>query len=123
MKDGTFCADCLGSKSTQYTVDTVPTTHILKEYSDGGSLRQFTFVFASREYYGSDYLLNLSNSGFYENFAEWLEKCTKEKNLPDLGDNLEAQSISALSSGYMYEASGSTARYQIQCRLIYYKKA
>ncbi len=123
IKNGTFCADCLSSKPYHYTVEAVPSTQILKTYCDGASVRQFSFVFASREYYGTDELINLSNNGFYENFSNWLEECTKNGNLPDLGEKAVPIGIEAQSVGYMYEASGNTARYQIQCRLIYYKEA
>lgn len=123
IKNGTFCADCLSSKPAHYTVEAVPSSQVLREYADGGSLRQFSFVFASREYYSADELLNLSNNDFYESFSNWLEECTKKGDLPKLYGKMTAQSIETLSQGYMYEMSGNTARYQIQCKLIYYKEA
>lgn len=121
LKEGKLSADYLGSEPSAFSVEAVPSTTVLKEYSDGGSIRQFVFVLASREYFGEE--VNLENSKFYEEFEAWLEKCTKEKNLPYLGEKMHSQSIEAQSGGYMYEGNGSTARYQVQCRLIYYKEA
>src|SRR5699024_1670470 len=113
--------DYLGVNPTEYTIDSVPTTEIVKEYVDGGAIKQFVFVFGSREYYGPDALQNIENSGFYEQFADWLEEQTREGNLPVLEGNKEPIKIEATTTGYLFDASEENGRYQIQCRLIYYE--
>lgn len=113
--------DYLGTDAQEYTIDVVPATAVVKQYVDGGALKQFVFIFGSREYYGSDTLQNITNSGFYESFAKWLAAQTKAGNLPTLEDGLEAQSIEALTSGYLFDTTEDNARYQIQARLIYYE--
>ncbi len=78
-------------------------------------------MFAARLFYSDEARNNIDNSGFNENFAEWLEEETEKGNLPVLGAGKTAIKIEAMSSGYLFDISGdlSNARYQIQCRLIY----
>lgn len=121
LKDGKMNVDYLGAEPTTYTVDAVPSSGVLKEYTDGGKLRQFLFVFASREYYGESVLSQLGNSGFYENLAHWIEEQSEEGNLPQLAENISPQKIEILSTGYLFDADERNARYQMQCRLIYYE--
>ena len=49
------------------------------------------------------------------------EDCAAFEAGMTLGDGLEAIGIEAESSGYLYDSAKNTARYQIQCRLIYHK--
>ena len=55
---------------------------IIKRYVDGSSVRQFEFIFASRESYGQEVLQNIENSGFYEHFADWIEEKNKASEFP-----------------------------------------
>lgn len=114
--------DYLGGEPTEYTVDSVPADAIVKRYAGGDSMRQFVFVFASREAYGPDRLTNIANSSFYEDFAAWLEEASKTGSLPDLGEGREAVCAEAMSTGYLYDSGSDSARYQIQCRLVYYQR-
>ena len=43
--------DRLGAQGVAYTIDTTPCEPVVRQYVDGGSMRQFLFVFASREAY------------------------------------------------------------------------
>lgn len=113
--------DYLGVEPVEYTIDSQPTTPIIKQYTDGGALKQYTFVFGSREYYGADVLQNIENSGFFERFAAWVEEQSKQGNLPELENGKKAISMEVLTSGYLFSANEDNARYQIQCRLIYYE--
>ena len=114
--------DYLGVEPVEYTIDSQPTAPIIKQYTDGGTTKQYTFVFGSREYYGADVLQNIENSGFFEKFAEWVEEQSKKGNLPELEGNKQAISMEVLTSGYLFSASEDNARYQIQMRLIYYEE-
>lgn len=113
--------DFLGAEATEYTIDSVPTTEVIRQYVDGGALKQYVFVFGSREYYGSDVLQNIENSGFYEQFAGWLEEKTNKGELPDLKGNKKAVKIEATTSGYLFDNTEENARYQLQGRLIYFE--
>lgn len=114
--------DFLGVEPTQYTIEGQPVNPVIQKYVDGGALKQYVFVFGSREYYGADVLQNIENSGFFERFAEWVEEQSEKENLPELEGNKQAISMEVLTSGYLFSASEDNARYQIQMRLIYYEE-
>ena len=122
LKDGCLLnVDRLGDTEIEYTVDGEMTSPILKKYVDGSSLRQFNFIFASREKYGSDTLQNIASSGFYEAFADWIETQSDSGNLPELDEFRIPQYIEVLSGGYVFDTNDSTARYQIQLKFVYYQ--
>lgn len=104
------------------TIDQVPGNPVIKKYVDGGSQRQTNFVLASREEYDAQTWKQIEVANFYENLQEWFEEQNHNKNLPELGNSLRALRIEVTSSGYLYSSDTKTARYQIQCRLIYYKE-
>ena len=111
--------DYLGDKAVEYTVEAVPCNPIYKEYVDGGKVKQFLFVFASREYFEADINTCIANLHFYEEFEEWIEDNNEAGTFPDLGENKTTVSIEVLTRGYALSADEETARYQIQLRLIY----
>ena len=122
LQDGRVNVDYKGAKPTTYSIDGTPIKSIIKQYIDGSSIRQFAFSFGSVEHYGFDVLQNMENNGFYEDFAAWLEAQTRAGVLPDLGEGRQAQSVEAESQAYLYDNGDSTARYQVQCRLIYFQE-
>lgn len=116
--------DFLPDSPDTYSIEEVPTNAVIQTYLDGSQERQFVFVFASRFYYSDETRNNIENSGFYEDFSDWLDEQTKTGNLPVMREGLTPSKIEAMSSGYLFDVSGdlSNARYQIQCRLIYDKE-
>lgn len=109
----------LGERARRYTLEQEPVSRVIKKYSDGGTMRQLVFVFASRELFGEEDRENLEISRFYEELAEWLDKTSADGILPKLADGKTALKIEALTGGYLMSNDQRTARYQIQCRLIY----
>lgn len=95
---------------------------IQKRYLNGDTIRRFHFVFSSREYFGRDVAENMDVAEFYEDFSEWLEICSLNKDLPELGEGKEAMKIQALTNGYVMNADETKAQYQIQCQLVYYQE-
>jgi hypothetical protein len=116
LGDGRINVDYLGDVPTEYNIDSVPTNPIVQRFSDGGSKRQFTFVFSSREYWGQDTLQNMENNGFYEELSDWLET---NGTLPIMEDGKKAEKVECLTYGYLMGNSADNAQYQIQLRLIY----
>ncbi len=116
--------DFLPDSPDTYSIEEVPTNAVIQTYLDGSQERQFVFVFASRFYYSDETRNNIENSGFYEDFSDWLDEQTKTGNLPAMREGMTPSKIEAMSSGYLFDVSGdlSNARYQIQCRLIYDKE-
>lgn len=112
----------LESDTDTYSIEEVPINPIVKKYVNGDSIRQYAFIFTSREPYGVDVLQNIDNSGFYEKFADWIEDETIKGNLPKLDSGKECIKIEAMSTGYAFQTEVDKARYQIQCRIVYLQK-
>lgn len=112
----------LSDEINSYSLEEVPVNPILEKYVGGDTVRQFDFVFSSREAYGIDVFQNLQNSGFYEDFLNWIEKQDYKGNLPNLGLGREAQHIKVISTPYAFETEADKARYQIQLKLVYFQK-
>ena len=118
LKDGCLYVDFLGSEPVEYSVEAVPCERIFKKYVDGDCMKQFLFLFASREFYGEDVNRQIENLAFYEHFENWILEQNNAGILPDL-DGRNPVSLEVLTGGYAFDADTSTARYQIQLRLLY----
>ena len=105
-----------------YSIEEVPIEPILKKYVNGDSIRQYAFIFTSREPYGVDVLQNIDNSGFYEKFADWIENQNNNEIFPLLSNGLEVLEIKVTSTGYAFAVTEDTAQFQIQLKLKYFKK-
>ncbi|WP_346962399.1 chloramphenicol resistance protein [Clostridium sp.] len=105
-----------------YSIEEIPIEPILKRYVNGDSIRQYAFIFTSREPYGVDVMQNIDNSGFYEQFAEWVEIQNDNEIFPMLGNGLEPSEIKVTSTGYAFAVTEDTAQFQISLKLKYLKK-
>lgn len=105
-----------------YSIEEVPVEPIVKKYVNGDSIRQYAFIFTSREPYGADVLTNIDNSGFYEKLADEIEKNNNKEIFPLLNDGMETLEIKVTSTGYAFAVTEDTAQFQIQLRLKYFKK-
>lgn len=112
----------LEPEADTYSIEEVPIEPIVKKYVNGDSIRQYAFIFTSREPYGIDVLQNIDNSGFYEKFADWIENQNDNERLPLLDNGLEPLEIKVTSTGYAFAVTEDTAQFQIQLRLKYFKK-
>lgn len=105
-----------------YSIEEVPIDPILKKYVNGDSIRQYAFIFTSREPYGVDVLQNIDNSGFYEKLADEIEINNNNEIFPLLDNGLEPLEIKVTSTGYAFAVTEDTAQFQIQLKLKYFKK-
>lgn len=105
-----------------YSIEEVPIEPTVKRYVNGDSIRQYAFIFTSREPYGVDVLQNIDNSGFYEKFADWIEENNNNEIFPLLDNGLETLEIKVTSTGYAFAVTEDTAQYQINLRLKYFKR-
>lgn len=112
----------LESDTDTYSIEEVPINPIVKKYVNGDSIRQYAFIFTSREPYGVDVLQNIDNSGFYEKFADWIEENNEKEIFPVLNNGLEPLEIKVTSTGYAFAVTEDTAQFQIQLRLKYFKR-
>jgi hypothetical protein len=120
--DSAINVNYLAGEVDSFSIEEVPTNPILKRYVNGSSIRQFQFVFCSREPYGAEILQNIENSNFYEDFANEIEEKNDKDILPKLENGLEARSIEVVSTGYTVGVTEDTALYQINLNLKYYKE-
>lgn len=105
-----------------YSIEEIPVDPILKRYVNGDSIRQYAFIFTSREPYGIDVLQNIDNSGFYEKLADEIESNNDKELFPSLDEGMECMEIKVTSTGYTFAVTEDTAQYQINLRLKYFKK-
>ncbi len=107
-----------------YSIDPLPCAPTLSMYVDGARKKQFQFALMSREAYDEDARINIENSGFYQQFEEWLEQQGEAGSLPELaGAKQNATGIETLNSGYLFDAENKLALYRIECRLLYEQEA
>jgi hypothetical protein len=112
----------LEADTDTYSIEEVPISPIVKKYTNGDSIRQYAFIFTSREPYGADVFQNIDNSGFYEKFADWIENNNDKEIFPLLDNGLEPLAIEVTSTGYAFAVTEDTAQFQIQLRLKYLKR-
>lgn len=123
LADGRLSVDFLPEEAKSYSVDTVPTTEIVKRYLDGSSIRQYLFCVSSREFYSDDIAQNVDNQAFYESLSSWLESKSKRRQFPDIGTGRTVRTIEISSTAYPFIVDDhGTARYQLQLRLTYFQK-
>ncbi len=125
LSEGRLGVDFLPTDAQTYSVEVTPCKEVLKRYRDGGALKQFDFVLASREFYQDNIKQNTDNLTFYEDFAQWVEEQNRRqgRNLPQLADGRDPQRVEVTSTGYPFLVDEQgTARYQIQMKLTYYQK-
>lgn len=118
LQDWRVNVDYLG-KDMEYSIDPLPCDPVLQKYTDGGAKKQFQFAFTSKEEYDQDSRINIENSGFYQEFDEWLESKGLRGELPELEKDKIPVKIETLNSGYLYDVDEEKAKYRIECRLIY----
>ena len=112
-----YLADDDGS----FSLEEVPAQPIIKKYVDGSTVRQYQFIFTSKEPYSEEILQNIDNSSFYEDFANEIEEKNNKGDLPLL-EGLEAKSIEVTSTPYCIKATEDKAIYEINLNLKYFKE-
>ena len=106
-----------------FSIDVMPVDPVIRQYLGGDALCQFVFTLSSVNDYGESVLQNITNNGLYENLSSWLQRKTRKRDFPNLPTGMTPQRIEAINIGYLFESSENTAKYQIQCRLTYYREA
>lgn len=112
--------DFLDKEAENYSIEVYPGEPILKKYVDGGAMKQVHFAICSRSFYGEDVSVNVENLGLFDKIAEWMKDNNTEKKLPKLKSGKMAIEFQTVSSGYLFDSTEDTAKYQIQCKFIYF---
>lgn len=89
----------------------------------GNTVNQYNFALYARGFTLED-ADRVENTGFLENFSRWLQDNDRRGRYPALGDRDAAESISCANGAlFEYDESQETGLYQIQCQMIYERKA
>ena len=118
LKDGAFHLDYLGSEAINYAiVQRVHSDPVIRQYTDGEKIKQYSFSFMSIEQYSEQIQDQIEASGFYEELEKWIDEQDKIKNFPDIPGVI---GIEAIAPGYLFDLTAvNMAKYEIQCRVIY----
>lgn len=113
--------DFLQEKGKSYSIEPIPVNPVVSNYIAGGGERQYAFYLAVKFNYSDEAQMNIENSGFFEEFADWLEIQNDEDNLPILSNGKQATKLEVTSNGYLFGITPDMkhGRYQIQLRLLY----
>lgn len=112
----------LEGAKVKYTLENVPCNPIVRRYSDGGTKRQFIFIFASRENYDSDVLENMNIAKFFEDMSDWIEQQNDKKNFPQFPEGNTPTAIEVVTGGYLMSSDQKTARFQMQIKITYIRE-
>lgn len=109
----------LGPEAAEFALIETPVDPIISTYLDGTTTRQRAVALTAVQDYSPDLLLQLATSGFWEKLAEWVEEHSDTGDLPDLGPGRDAVEVEITAAHYVLHTTATTARYQLQIRLIY----
>lgn len=110
------------SAGVEYSLDTSPADEVITPYVDGGAHCQFVFVFRSVNAYGPNELQNMGNSNFFEDLTTWVRAQNAARKFPETPQGWQVQKVEVQSTQYLFSANADVGKYQIQCRLLYYRK-
>ena len=111
----------LGENEKNGAIENVSSDPIIKNYTDGGALRQFLFTVALRERYGQDTAANTAATEKLEALSDWIYEQDRLGILPAFSGNKNSVSLEVVKTGWVNEKQSDTAKYQLQCRLVYYQ--
>ena len=117
-----FHVDYLPENATEYSLFAVPSEIAYRENVLGEDIpldeQSVDWIFASKEFYGSDVEQNLANLGFYDEVTEWIIQQNAQRNFPTMIEG-RVKSIKPMLTAYPVEPGSDVARYQIQIRIVY----
>lgn len=113
--------DFLREKGNSFSIEPVPVNPVVSNYIGGGGERQYAFILAIKFRWSDEAQMNMENSGFFEEFADWIEESNENGNLPVLDEGKTATKVEITSNGYLFGITQDMklGRYQLQCRLLY----
>jgi hypothetical protein len=114
--------DYLGAEPGSLSVDSVPTSPVVRRYRDGNARLKLDFVISGREFLDGDTDEAEKNMKFFEELARRLETASCW-GISRRWTRVTGGAAEVLSTAYPVSVDGhGTARYQMQCRLRYYRE-
>lgn len=117
-----YLPDKVKASGMECSIDTTPAEEEIQRYVSGSAMCQQVFVIRTQNSYGPDTLQQVANSGFFEDLSAWMREQSQKKDLPELPEGMTARFIEAQSTGYLAADFADVAKYQIQCRLVYFRQ-
>lgn len=111
----------LGENEKNAAIENTSCEPIIKNYTDGATLRQFLFTISLREKYGQNVAENTAATKKLEQLSDWIYEQDRLGILPNLDGNKKSVSLEVVKTGWVDEKMSDTAKYQLQCRLVYYQ--
>jgi len=108
-------ADFLGDVD-DFSLDKIPTESVVTKWVTGDEVHRDVYSFRSRKSYSLDYINNLENIGFFEDFERSIKSNNDEGVLPDING---IQSIECLNCGTLNSVDGTEAIFDIQIQITY----
>ena len=103
-----------------FAIDNLDINPVVKRYVSGETVRQFCFLLSGRIVYDGDTEENLSVSNFFEEFEGWIEAQNNSKILPEMDSRQDtAISLEITKSGVLRDTARTSARMEIELRLLY----
>jgi len=112
----------LGENMGSAAVENTATQPVVKTYTDGATMRQYLFTLALRQNFGQDQALNNAAIGLLEQIGRWVEQQNTLGILPALPNGQQPISLEIVQTAWLEDKSVSNAKYQLQCRLVYYQE-
>ena len=110
----------LEEESTAFSIEDSPGDPIITEYISGWEMAK-NYLFLSRREYSEVDAVNIQNSGFFEQLADWVLAQNDRHDLPQLEAPKQPLSVSVTASGYIVTSSAGSCKMQMQLRLVYYQ--
>jgi len=117
--DVRLSVDFLGDHPLEYGIYTEPISPTIKKYVDGDELKQFAFIFTTRNHMSGDLVTQLENSAFFDDLIEWIQEQNYMKVFPKLEGDRYPTKLEIVTNGYLSSADTGSSQYQIQMRLVY----
>ncbi len=114
--------DYLSEHSGEAAVEGVAVPDVLREYTDGSALCGYSFVISARLPWVGDENDGIEAQKMFEQISMWLDESSEKGTLPNLGDLGYAIKVEALPNRFGYDGKNCSARYQMVCRMIFYKR-
>jgi hypothetical protein len=106
-----------------FAIDNVAKNPIVKRYISGETIRQYCFLLAGRVIYDADLNSNVEISQFFENFENWIASNNEAGIFPDFGKpDIVPIAIEVTKSGEIQDTARTSARIQVELRLLYKQK-
>ena len=117
--------DYLPEEAIHHSISPLPSQNggIISTTIAGDVTKEYMFSFSTRFPYEERVKTHIENSGFLEEFVEWIEGNNRKGVLPNLPPYKEVQSIEVVQTPSLYfTADGRTAEYMTTLRLVYFER-